>query len=328
MGELLQPPDRSVLIASSSLDEGSWRPVADILDHRGFDVIAYEADKVAAGQKPLEICVTGAEGLSVRYDGRRFSPESVASVWYRRPTMFSGEQEDKAKQFTLDTERRKGQYHLWAAVPEEAWLSAPQRIQHAEHKVTQLVLAHEVGFDIPDTVLANTWEPIAQALPEDIIYKPSFGMVYDAEGLKLVYTMPFKNSPDTLPMQGNPFPGFWQPYLPKSREWRITVVGDESFDAAIYTAEDAKDDWRKHQLESKVEFRHELFPSDQQEKCFEYLGKLGLKFGAFDFIEDHEGKVTFLECNANGQFGWLEDDLGFPISEAIANELAAIAKSR
>ncbi len=46
--------------------------------------------------------------------------------------------------------------------------------------------------------------------------------------------------------------------------------------------------------------------------------------GAFDFIENEDG-ITFLECNLNGQYLWLEEDLGLPISEAIADELAARA---
>lgn len=326
MGELSNHLDKTIFIASSSLDEGSWRPVASILEDRGYSVIAYEADKVASGQVSLDIRITNDQGFSARYDGHELAINGINAAWYRRPTMFADEQADKAKQLTLDTERRKAQYQLWASIPEEVWLSSPSRMQHAEHKLTQLALAQEIGFAIPDTVVANTWEPITKELPDEIIYKPSFGMVYDAEGLKLVYTTPFANNPDSLPLEGNPFPGFWQPFLRKAREWRITVVGDEAFDAAIYTADDAKDDWRKHQLGARIEFKHEPFPNTQKEKCFEYLSRMGLGFGAFDFVEDYDGKVTFLECNANGQFGWLEDELGFPISKAIATELGRIAK--
>ncbi|HKS46022.1 MAG TPA: hypothetical protein VJT49_13100 [Amycolatopsis sp.] len=54
--------------------------------------------------------------------------------------------------------------------------------------------------------------------------------------------------------------------------------------------------------------------------------KLG--FGTFDFIEQSDGQIIFLEINPNGQYGWLEEDLGVPISEAIAGELIKIAKHR
>lgn len=44
-------------------------------------------------------------------------------------------------------------------------------------------------------------------------------------------------------------------------------------------------------------------------------------------IEDPDGRIVFLECNPNGQYGWLEEQLGFPISQAIAGELIKIAKN-
>lgn len=328
MSELLAS-DKTILIASSSIDETAWMPVAKNLGERGYDVVTYEADKVADGRVSLDIRVDRETGMTVRYDDSLLRLGGIASAWYRRPTMFAGEQADKARQLSLDTERKMIQYSLWDTVPEQAWLSAPERILHAEHKLIQLVLAREVGFDIPDTtVVANTWKPITESLPAEIIFKPSYGMLYGDNELKMIYTAPFANDISKLPTDGIPFPGFWQPYLAKAKEWRITVVGDQAFDAAIYTDDRAKDDWRKHQLETNVQFKAETFPDDQKEKCFKYLGELGLRFGTFDFIEDEDGKITFLECNANGQYGWLEDDLGLPISAAIADELAKIAQAR
>lgn len=119
----------------------------------------------------------------------------------------------------------------------------------------------------------------------------------------------------------NPFPAIYQEYMPKQREWRITVVGDEVFQAAIYTDEEAKDDWRKYQLTSKVTFKKEMMPDTEVERCVEFLKRLGLVYGAFDFIESYDEQITFLECNTNGQFRWLEDSLGFPVTDAIVSKL-------
>jgi glutathione synthase/RimK-type ligase-like ATP-grasp enzyme len=51
--------------------------------------------------------------------------------------------------------------------------------------------------------------------------------------------------------------------------------------------------------------------------------KLGLRYAAIDLIETPKGDFVFLEANPNGQYSWLENDLGLPISDAIASELAA-----
>lgn len=329
MAELLSSSSKSVLIASSSIDQYSWEPVASALTSRGYGVTVYEADKVAQGIVPLDVSVNGDTGLSVVYNGNSLDPSRMDAAWYRRSTLISTTLErDRAKQIGLDGERKIIQSAIWDAVPDGAWLNSPQNIRRAEQKITQLALAHELGFSIPNTVASNRWATILDTLPEDIVFKISYvyALYCEPDDIRTVYTTPLKNNPEELPIQGNPFPGLWQSNIPKAREWRVTVVGDETFDAAIYTDEAAKDDWRRHaDSPGQVEFRAERFPDGQKEKCLQYLGRFGLRFGAFDFIEGPDGKITFLECNANGQYKWLENSLGFPISEAITNELAAIA---
>ena len=329
MAELLPTASKSILIASSSIDQYSWEPVAVALSGRGYDVTVYEADKVAKGIVPLDVNVNNDTGLNIVYDGKTLDPSSVNAAWYRRSTLISMTIErDRARQIGIDGERKIIQTAIWDGVPSKSWLNAPENIRRAEQKITQLALAYELGFSIPNTVASNRWSTILDTLPEDIVFKASYiyALYCEPDDIRTVYTTPLKNNPEGLPIEGNPFPGLWQTNIPKAREWRVTVVGDDTFDAAIYTTQDAKDDWRRHTaLPGRVNFRAESFPDDQKERCFQYLGRFGLRFGAFDFIEDHDGEITFLECNANGQYKWLENSLGFPISEAITSELAMTA---
>ena len=51
-------------------------------------------------------------------------------------------------------------------------------------------------------------------------------------------------------------------------------------------------------------FKKESLQQSEVSKCLAYLGHLGLNYGAFDLVENSEGKVTFLECNTNGQYRW------------------------
>lgn len=318
----------TILIASSSADKPTWEPVANNLFRKGFNIVTYEADKVALGITPLEISISNERGLGIEYDSQPFYLKAIDAAWFRRSTFISNSMGDGAEQLGLDIERKIIQSAMWEEVPERAWLNSPERIVKADRKISQLRLAQRLGFIIPRTLATNRWDSIQQDLPDNIICKASYSLLYDGNEFKSLFTTPFRNSKLELPIDLNPFPGIWQPQLKKAREWRITVVGDETFDAAIYTTNDAKDDWRKHQgSKSKVEFRKEIFPDTIKAKCWKYLGALGLKFGAFDFIEDDSGKITFLECNPNGQYMWLEESLGFRISESIADELAKIAIS-
>ena len=57
------------------------------------------------------------------------------------------------------------------------------------------------------------------------------------------------------------------------------------------------------------------------DKCYRMLSELGLQYGAFDFILDKSGNYIFLEVNPNGQWAWIECQVGCDISGAIARQL-------
>jgi hypothetical protein len=44
-------------------------------------------------------------------------------------------------------------------------------------------------------------------------------------------------------------------------------------------------------------------------------------YGAFDFSIDRDGGWWFLECNPNGQWGFITEATGIPIASAIADLL-------
>lgn len=319
----------TILIASNSRDIETWRPIADELDQNGYTPIVYESDRVADGSVSLRGFIgSSAAGLCIEYDNKPLPLAELGAAWYRRPNYFMSEQPDKGYQQSVSYEYRSLQQAMWDVVPQDAWLNTPENIRRAETKISQLAVAAEVGFTFPDTLMTNRWSAIFDTLPEHIIFKPASSILYQRDTLKMMYAKALRNDSGELPTRSNPFPGLWQARHDKKREWRITVVGDEVFDAAIYTDASAKDDWRRHQTTDAVRFVHETFPDAEKEKCLAYMQKRDLRYGAFDFIEREDGAVIFLECNPNGQYGWLEAMLDFPISQAIAAELMRIAKAR
>ncbi|HTE58247.1 MAG TPA: hypothetical protein VK694_05890 [Verrucomicrobiae bacterium] len=287
--------------------------------------MTFEADKVADGSTPLHISV-GEDGiLRVKYNGTALKLDQVRAAWYRRPRGY--EYWLVKYRDSLERNQRLIQNSLWQEIPEERWLNSYQRIATAEHKLSQLKVAKQVGFVIPKTIIANHWTAIEDELPESVVFKLPICQLENSRARQVIATTPYKN-PQSLPKKSNPFPGLWQQHLTKAREWRVIVVGDHLFAGAIYTADKAKDDWRWHMLKAddSVRFEKSHFPKTLQRACFNYLKHFNLRYGAFDFVEDHDGTVTFLECNPNGQYGELENFLGFRITEAVADELIRIAE--
>ena len=111
----------------------------------------------------------------------------------------------------------------------------------------------------------------------------------------------------------------------QKNEWRITVIGEDVFPCIIHSQEcdESKVDWRTIDYDSILHEKGEI--SDQfKNELVQYLKLLNIPFGAFDFILTPENEFVFLECNPNGQWLWIEELTGMPISQSIANWLEKI----
>ena len=115
-----------------------------------------------------------------------------------------------------------------------------------------------------------------------------------------------------------------QEMVEKSSDIRVTVVGDEVFAAEILSQgrESSKVDWRATDDENLEHRTHEL-PPTLARRCRRLVSYLGLSFGAIDFALKADGTYVFFEINPNGEWLWLEDLLGLPISDRIAAWLSA-----
>ncbi len=58
-----------------------------------------------------------------------------------------------------------------------------------------------------------------------------------------------------------------------------------------------------------------------------FMRAFDLSFGAFDFAVTTTGEWIMFECNPFGQYGWLEEELGLPITSALADLLETGART-
>ncbi len=103
----------------------------------------------------------------------------------------------------------------------------------------------------------------------------------------------------------------FQAEVPKTSDARVTVVGSHVFASEIVNPSGALD-WRRGNW-STLEHSPIHVPSSVVSALRAYLDHFGLVFGCFDFaLESGETgndpyRWIFLECNPNGQWGWLPD---------------------
>jgi hypothetical protein len=183
---------------------------------------------------------------------------------------------------------------------------------YAENKLTQLRVAHAVGFKLPETLISNDPQRIRAFVREHwrggTVFKAFRPVTWEsADRLAMLYTAKVDETmlPDDDVLQLSP--GLFQAYVPKAYEIRVTCIGDEVVAARLdsQATRDGKIDWRIAPMQELGVRRTEL-PSDVQYQCRALLKRLGLVFGCIDLIVTPSDEYVFLEINQMGQFLWVE----------------------
>ena len=102
-------------------------------------------------------------------------------------------------------------------------------------------------------------------------------------------------------------PCYFQDYIEKAYELRVTVVGDKVFTAKINSQDDerTKIDFRDFSVD--IAYEAYQLPKTVEKRCIDFIKSYGLNYGAIDLIVSLEGEFIFLENNPNGQFLFIEE---------------------
>ena len=254
--------------------------------------------------------------------------ESISAAYFRRPGIPS--LENTAHVYR---DYRLAEWHaflrsLYSSL-RNRWFSHPIDIVVAEDKPRQLRLASQIGFNVPETIVTNDIEEACRLFRKHkLVAKPlNRALVEELDADRVVFTSRIDTicESDRLAISTNPV--IFQRFVDKILDLRVTVVGKHVFPVAIHSQsiDETKIDWRRG---ANPNLRHEIMhlSQDIQEKCIEIVHSQGLRFGAIDLVQDHQGKLWFLECNPNGQWAWIENRTGLPIAATIVDELIDLAR--
>jgi glutathione synthase/RimK-type ligase-like ATP-grasp enzyme len=212
-----------------------------------------------------------------------------------------------------------------SALPTERWMSFPQSITRAERKPYQLSVASGLGFVVPHTVITN--DPtfvIETSQGHQMVAKAvSSGYVAGPEGNQAIFTSRLRDD-DLQELEGLALaPVTFQELVEKVSDIRVTVVAGEVFAAEILSQgrQSSQIDWRATD-DPHLPHREHHLSTAIADLCRELVNRLGLTFGAIDLALKRDGTYVFFEINPNGEWVWLEDLLGFPISDRIAQWLS------
>jgi len=254
--------------------------------------------------------------------------EKVKSVYYRRPELPSfpniqiGEGENQfwynEIYYTLEG--------LYKILRHKFWISPVFAIREAENKIYQIILAQELGFKVPSSIVTtvpNEARNFIKNNNDNCIIKPiKVGLIKDRDNPQVIFTNKLGESQINSLDRISNCPTYFQDNIQKKSDLRVTVVGDKVFAAQInsQTYEETKIDWR-HGESGKLKYSSIELPYELQQKCIELTKTLSLNFGAIDLILDENNDFVFLEINPNGQWGWVDKRLNLGICNAIVDLL-------
>jgi glutathione synthase/RimK-type ligase-like ATP-grasp enzyme len=202
-------------------------------------------------------------------------------------------------------------------------VSPPDAMQAARWKVAQLAIARSVGMHVPDSVITSDAKVAKEFATEGPTVAKAVAEAHVSLGEegRSGYVRRVSESTDWESLVLAPV--LMQRQVKKSADLRVTVVGDLVFAARITMPQDSPLDFRAVDPADCSYDVVELEPS-LASRCLDFTRHFGLRFGAFDFAIDSQGPVWFLECNPAGQWGWIEDFTGLPITAALVDLLLSL----
>ncbi len=318
----------TILVLSNSEDGKHTDVVVEKLHKANQKVFRFDSDRFMSGEITINFRSNHQEcGFTMCSGDQLLDSRNIKSVWYRRPNHFNIQIQDPVQHRYAEEEVRNLLDGLWATIPDVFWLSNPKSLEQARKKLLQLKLACELGFLVPETIVTNDpnlVQEFSKIHDAKIVFKALYHefLNYGDRAFNIPTTLITEKHMEKLELVRK-MPALFQRFIEKKYELRVTIVEDKIFAVKIDSQANPLTvvDWRNPEYIDKLSYTSVEFPHEVSDRCQCMLRRLGLAFGAFDFIMSKDEKLYFLEVNPNGQWYWLEDLAGALISDAITTVL-------
>jgi glutathione synthase/RimK-type ligase-like ATP-grasp enzyme len=306
-----------IAVVSHGADE-HVPPVLDALARRGAAAVVVDLGAFPARGFVSLACGPRGDWL-LDLPGARVRAAELEAVWWRRPRPLAADPALAPPQAAYALRQADAALAgLWASL-RVRWVNEPRRDEVAGQKPFQLALAEEVGLAVPRTLVTNDpvrarafldaagggavvqkalhatpadWRPTALVTPEDVAALPALRFA----------------------------PAVLQEEVP-GVDVRVTIAGARVFAAEIDArGTSSPHDFRPALAEARV--RSCALPPDVEARVRALVARLGLAYAAIDLRRRDDGEHVFLELNPGGQWRFVEERTGQPITEAVAALLA------
>jgi hypothetical protein len=317
-----------VLIVTEPLDAHA-DAVIGRLNALGVPVLRLHTENFPLGDVRVSLR-PGPDGLlgEVSAGGRTCSTTAIRSAWVRRPRppWLRGQLQEGTVKYVA-TQADATLSALWHAIPQERWIASFGALQRADIKPLQLVHAARAGLAVPDTLVTNDPGPArrfreAQRDGLCAVKALQVEVTSGADGYRVPFTAVWAEDGAASDTAIAISPTIYQQYVEKLVELRCVVVGDEIYCAEMDTQsrEMTRHDSR---LDPNIPMRPHQLPPEVQAAVARLVASFGIRFASMDLILEPSGRYVFLDLNPSGQWLWIEECTGLPLTDAMTRLLLA-----
>jgi len=200
-----------------------------------------------------------------------------------------------------------------------AWVNPPGPDEAAHHKPYQWSVAASLGLTLPRTLVTNKPDAARDFLKDGrpAVFKAFLAQLEAWRETRLVEPSDLERL-DSVRFA----PVIFQDYV-EGVDLRITVVGRKIFAAEI-DARQTPYPVDMRMVVGEAEVRPVTLPPEVEAGLLALMDRLRLVYGAIDMRRRPDGEHVFLEVNPAGQWMFVENRTGLPITRAVADHLAGL----
>ncbi|HEX8851054.1 MAG TPA: hypothetical protein VF761_16100 [Gemmatimonadaceae bacterium] len=313
-----------ILVVSHPADDHA-RGVLDALSRAGHPAAMLDTAAFPRGASIAQRFDADGASFSYRADGQTIDLDACRAAWWRRPQQYTLHDglDSAAAEFAY-TECHEAIAGLWPAL-RAVWVNRPELDEVAHHKPYQLAVARTVGLPIPRTVITNdpavAREFVAAVGLDRTVYKTFLATERHWRETRIL-----RHEEEPMLDQVRLAPVIFQEFVDGDCDVRATVIGDRIIAAAITAPAGGYGADYRMEMETAC-FEPVDLPARTERGILELMRRLGLIYGAVDLRRTPAGEYIFLEINPAGEWRFVEERTGQPITDAVAQLLAALDDS-
>ena len=276
----------------------------------------------------LRIGDQAAAELSIMCDGRSIQGSAVRAAWYLQPPLVESN--------ALPTEA--GRVMVATSLVDHwvnalgslrcRWLNPPYAVHRAASKLRQQITAANLGIPVPLGLSTTDVDALRTTWPQTAVAKTlaDVHLAWCADP-ELAFVTRLIEVTALRAEAVASAPVLFQERISEGREFRVVMVGDQSFGAAIPW--ERRSDWIDVRMDPALlnAFEAVEVPQKVHQQLLQLLEAFDLEYCSADFLEDGSGVIHFLDLNACGAWWWVDDLHEGRITATLVARLQQLAES-